>query len=169
VTLANAWTAATWPTSRGGSRPRSSRIRGDFAQHLDYVVAMASKGRPYRTFVFEGFEILVGRGEDDNDRLTFDVAAPADLWLHVGDGTPGSHVVVRSRPEVQKGAYPKSVVERAAALAAWYSKARDARTVDVHYCKASQVSKPRGAPAGLVELATYDNVRVKPAPFEGGD
>jgi predicted ribosome quality control (RQC) complex YloA/Tae2 family protein len=125
---------------------------------------MASKGRPYRTFVFEGFEILVGRGEDDNDVLTFDVAQPEDLWLHVGDGTPGSHVVVRNP---QKGNLPRSVIERAASLAAWYSKSRNARKVDVHYCKASQVSKPRGAKAGLVELADHSNVKVKPAPFEG--
>ena len=124
---------------------------------------MASKGRPYRTFVFEGFEILVGRGEDDNDHLTFDVAQPDDLWLHVGDGTPGSHVVIRN-PE--KGAVPRPVVERAASLAAWYSKARASNTVDVHYCKASEVSKPRGAPAGLVELERWKNVKVKPATFE---
>jgi predicted ribosome quality control (RQC) complex YloA/Tae2 family protein len=125
---------------------------------------MASKGRPYRTFVFEGFEILVGRGEDDNDVLTFDVAQPEDLWLHVGDGTPGSHVVVRNP---QKGALSKSVIERAASLAAWYSKSRNAGRVEVHYCKAAQVSKPRGAKAGLVELEDHSNVRVKPAPFEG--
>ncbi|MBX3260762.1 MAG: DUF814 domain-containing protein [Labilithrix sp.] len=121
---------------------------------------MASKGRPYRTFAFEGFEILVGRGEDDNDHLTFDVAKPEDLWLHVGGGTPGSHVVIRNPDAVD---VPRSVVERAASLAAWYSKARAAKTVDVHYCKASDVSKPRGAPAGLVELARWKSIKVKPA------
>ncbi|HVH47032.1 MAG TPA: NFACT RNA binding domain-containing protein [Labilithrix sp.] len=124
---------------------------------------MASKGRPYRTFVFDGFEILVGRGEDDNDHLTFDVAQPHDLWLHVGGGTPGSHVVIRN-PD--KGDVPRPVIERAASLAAWYSKARAASSVDVHYCTASEVSKPRGAPAGLVELARWKNVKVKPATFE---
>ena len=121
---------------------------------------MASKGRPYRTFTFEGFEILVGRGEDDNDHLTFDVAEPHDVWLHVGGGTPGSHVVIRNQDEID---VPRPVIERAAALAAWYSKARSASAVDVHYCKASDVSKPRGAPAGLVELARWKNVKVKPA------
>lgn len=121
---------------------------------------MASKGKPYRTIVHEGFEILVGRGEDDNDHLTFDVAEPHDLWLHVGDGTPGSHVVVKNP---KKGDVPKSVVERAAALAAWYSKARSAKRVDVHYCLARDVSKPRGAPAGLVELARFDNIKVAPS------
>jgi predicted ribosome quality control (RQC) complex YloA/Tae2 family protein len=125
---------------------------------------MASKGRPYRTFVVDGFEILVGRGEDDNDVLTFDVAKPEDLWLHVGGGTPGSHVVVRNPA---KGELPPAIVERAASLAAWYSKSRSAKTVVVSYCKASEVSKPRGAPAGLVELARHKDIRVKPAPFEG--
>jgi predicted ribosome quality control (RQC) complex YloA/Tae2 family protein len=127
---------------------------------------MASKGRPYRTFVVDGFEILVGRGEDDNDTLTFDVAEPHDLWLHVAGGTAGSHVVIRN-PE--KGEVPRSVVDAAAAAAAWYSKARGAPRVEVHLCRASDVSKPRGAPAGLVQLAKWKAVRVKPAlPPEGG-
>lgn len=121
---------------------------------------MASKGKPYRTIAHEGFEILVGRGEDDNDYLTFEVAEPHDLWLHVGDGTPGSHVVVKNP---RKGDVPRSVVERAAALAAWYSKARSAKRVEVHYCLARDVSKPHDAPAGLVELARYDNIKVAPA------
>lgn len=124
---------------------------------------MASKGRPYRTFVVDGFEVLVGRGDEDNDHLTFAVAEPSDLWLHVGGGTPGSHVVVRNPDDVE---IPRAVLERAASLAAWYSKARAARSVDVHYCKARDVSKPRGAPAGLVQLARYESIRVTPAPFE---
>lgn len=121
---------------------------------------MASKGKPYRTVVHEGFEILVGRGEDDNDHLTFDVAEPHDLWLHVGDGTPGSHVVVRNP---KKGDVPKSVIERAAALAAWYSKARSSKRVEVHYCLAREVTKPPGAPAGLVELARWTDIKVAPS------
>ncbi len=124
---------------------------------------MASKGRPYRTFVVDGFEVLVGRGDAENDHLTFDVAEPNDLWLHVGGGTPGSHVVVRNPDDVD---IPRPVIERAASIAAWYSKARAARSVDVHYCKARDVSKPRGAPAGLVQLARYKSIRVTPAPFE---
>jgi predicted ribosome quality control (RQC) complex YloA/Tae2 family protein len=121
---------------------------------------MGSKGRPYRTLVVEGYEVLVGRGDEDNDHLTFDVAEPKDLWLHVAGGTPGSHVVVRN-PD--GGEVPKAVVEIAAAAAAWYSKSRSAQRVEVHLCRASDVSKPRGAPAGLVELARWKSVKVKPA------
>lgn len=121
---------------------------------------MSSKGRPYRTARIEGFEILIGRGSEDNDYLTFDVAEPQDLWMHVAGGTPGSHVIVRN-PD--RGEVPRPVIEAAAAAAAWYSKARGSPKVEVHVCRAADVSKPRGAPAGLVQLARYKSVRVKPA------
>ena len=127
---------------------------------------MSSKGRPYRTVQVEGYEVLIGRSSEDNDHLTFDVAKPHDLWLHVAGGTPGSHVVVRN-PD--KGEVPRPVIEVAAAAAAWYSKARGAPKVEVHVCRAGEVSKPRGAPAGLVELARWKSVRVKPAPAGAGD
>ncbi|WP_437636721.1 NFACT RNA binding domain-containing protein [Sorangium sp. So ce854] len=122
---------------------------------------MGSKGRPYRTLVVDGFEVLVGRGDDDNDALTFEIAEPHDLWMHVAGGTPGSHVIVRNPERVE---VPREVVERAAAAAAWYSKARGAARVEVHVCRVADVSKPRGAPAGLVQLARWKSVRVRPAP-----
>ena len=105
--------------------------------------------------------MLVGRGDAENDDLTFRVAKPPDIWLHVAGGTPGSHVVIQN-PE--GSAVPGSVIEQAAALAAWYSKARAASRVEVHFCQASQVSKPRGAPPGLVQLARFESVEVTPAP-----
>jgi predicted ribosome quality control (RQC) complex YloA/Tae2 family protein len=128
---------------------------------------VGSKGRPYRTVNVEGFEVLIGRGDDDNDHLTFNVAEPHDLWLHVAGGTPGSHVIVRNPDRVE---VPREVVEVAAAAAAWYSKARAAAKVEVHVCRAADVSKPRGAPSGLVSLARYKSVRVRPAaPGAAGD
>lgn len=126
---------------------------------------MGSKGKPYRTVVVEGFEVLVGRGSEENDELTFDVAEPHDIWLHVGGGTPGSHVVVRNPA---RGDVPRPVLEAAAAITAWYSKARGAPKVEVDYCRASDVSKPRGAPAGLVEITRSKTLKVKPAPPAGG-
>ena len=127
---------------------------------------MASKGRPYRTLQIGAFQVLVGRGDEDNDHLTFDVAEPQDLWLHVAGGTAGSHVVIRN-PD--GGEVPRDVVERAAAAAAWYSKARAAQRVIVHFCRAGDVSKPRGAPAGQVQLARWKSVKVKPDAGRGSD
>jgi predicted ribosome quality control (RQC) complex YloA/Tae2 family protein len=120
---------------------------------------MASKGRPFRRWMESGFEILIGRGARENDELTFAVASAADRWLHVAGGTAGSHVVIRN-PE--HGVIPADVVRRAAAFAAWYSKARDRAWVEVHHCRVADVRKPKGAPPGLVQLARYERVRVKP-------
>jgi predicted ribosome quality control (RQC) complex YloA/Tae2 family protein len=130
----------------------------------EVLEAVSSKGRPYRSFTFEGFEILVGKAATDNDHLTFNVAQPNDLWLHVAGGTPGSHVVIRN-PE--RGAIPEAVTQCAATLAAWYSKARNAARVEVHVCRAGDVKKARGAPAGQVQIARFKSVRVAPAPFAG--
>jgi predicted ribosome quality control (RQC) complex YloA/Tae2 family protein len=125
---------------------------------------MASKGRPYRTVVLDGFEVLIGKGDEENDHLTFDVAAPGDFWLHVAGGTPGSHLVVRNPEKLD--ALPPPVVARAASLAAWYSKARRRRQVDVHLCQVADVRKRRGAPPGEVELRRWQRVRVRPAPID---
>jgi predicted ribosome quality control (RQC) complex YloA/Tae2 family protein len=121
---------------------------------------VGSKGRPYRTERVEGFEVLVGRGDEENDVLTFEVAAPEDFWLHVAGGVPGSHVVVRNPEHLAE--LPASVVERAAALAARHSKARGRRRVEVHLCRVGDVAKRRGAPAGEVVLARWTVVRVYP-------
>jgi predicted ribosome quality control (RQC) complex YloA/Tae2 family protein len=127
---------------------------------------MASKGRPFRSVVVEGFEVLIGRGAHENDELSFRVAAQCDSWLHVAGGTPGSHVVIRN-PD--KTTVPEAVIERAAAYAAWFSKARNAAWAEVHYCLVSDVRKVRGAPAGQVQLKRYRKVRVRPAAPAGAD
>jgi predicted ribosome quality control (RQC) complex YloA/Tae2 family protein len=126
---------------------------------------MSSKGKPYRTVAIDGWEVLVGRGADDNDYLTFEVADPGDLWMHVGD-TPGSHVVVRNPAG---GEVPKEVVSKAAQLTAWYSKARGARTVQVDYCSVADVSKAKRAPAGEVELRRFRSIKVQPSRLEPDD
>ena len=105
-----------------------------------------------------GYRILVGKRAEDNDRLTFRVARPVDLWLHAA-GCSGSHVVVVI-PEGE-GEPPRPVVERAAELAAYYSKARSATgKVAVHVCRAGEVRKERGAPAGEVRLRRFRTVKA---------
>jgi predicted ribosome quality control (RQC) complex YloA/Tae2 family protein len=119
-----------------------------------------SQGRGHRTVEFEGYEILVGKGDRDNDHLTFKVGRPRDLWLHVA-GTPGSHVVVRNPEGLAE--LPPQVVEHAAKLALYHSKSRNAGgKVNVHVCPVSAVSKAPGAPAGQVRLKRYDTVKVYP-------
>jgi predicted ribosome quality control (RQC) complex YloA/Tae2 family protein len=121
---------------------------------------VASKGRPYRAVRLDGFEVLIGRGDEQNDRLTFEVAGPHDFWLHVAGRVAGSHVVIRNPERLTK--LPHHVIERAAALAAWYSKARHVGEAEVHVCRVADVSKPRGAPPGTVRLKRSFRIRVAP-------
>ena len=139
------------------------RASGLLGYGLLWCATMASKGRPYRTVDVDGWEVLVGRSAQDNDYLTFRVASGRDLWLHVAGGVPGSHVVVRN---ATGGDPPREVIEKAAQLAAWYSKARGAPRVEVHYCNASHVSKRRGAPAGQVMIKKYKRLKVVPSTLE---
>jgi predicted ribosome quality control (RQC) complex YloA/Tae2 family protein len=125
---------------------------------------VGSKGRGYRQAEFEGFEILVGKGDAENDRLTFGVAEPRDFWLHVA-GPAGSHVVVRNPLELDE--LPRPVLERAAQLAAWHSKARGAKgKVEVHVCRIADIRKPRGFAAGQVQLKRWNTLKVYPKALE---
>lgn len=121
---------------------------------------MASKGRGHRVETVDGFEVLIGKGDADNDALTFGIAEPRDFWMHVA-GPPGSHVVVRNPDALH--ALPRPVLIRAAELAAWHSKARAAKgKVEVHVCRVADVSKPRGFDPGQVLLRRFGSVKVYP-------
>ncbi len=121
---------------------------------------MASKGKAFREAQVRGFQVLVGKGDAHNDALTFGTGEPRDFWMHVA-GCPGSHVVVKNPDDLPE--LPRDVLEAAAALAAWHSKARGARgKVEVHVCRVADVSKPRGFARGEVLLRRWDSVRVYP-------
>lgn len=112
--------------------------------------------RHYRSS--DGYEVLVGRTARDNDKLTFRVARPNDLWLHAGD-YPGSHVIVRnsSRKEI-----PHRTIIEAAQLAAKFSRASKDSKVAVHYTQRKFLTKPKGAASGLVRLSTFRTITVEP-------
>ena len=120
---------------------------------------MASKGRGYRRLEVEGFEILVGKGDVENDELTFGMADPRDWWLHVA-GHSGSHVIVRNPDGLD--ALPRPVLQRAAELAAWHSKGRGAGKLEVHVCRVADVRKPRAFEPGKVQLRRWTSLRVFP-------
>ena len=107
----------------------------------------------------EGMQILVGKSSKDNDTLTLKVARSEDFWLHVA-GYGGSHVVLRN-PEKLPAAPKQSLLE-AAQLAAYFSQARNAPKVEVHYTQKKFVSKPKGAKPGLVRLKEYKSISARP-------
>jgi len=117
------------------------------------------KGKAFRSQMVEGWEVIIGKGDADNDTLTFKVAAAPDFWLHVA-GVPGSHVIIRNPDKISEP--PREVLERAAQLAAFFSKAREGGKVEVHWCRVADVSKPRGFAPGKVMLKSYKSIRVYP-------
>lgn len=119
------------------------------------------EGRPVaRRFLSpDGFVVLVGRTAADNDDLSLRLAAPQDFWLHVA-GESGSHVVVRNPDRLPR--LPRETLRFAASLAAAHSKARRGGKVAVHVTRAGEVRKPRGLPAGKVEIREFDTVFATP-------
>src|SRR5262245_51620356 len=106
----------------------------------------------------DDFDILVGRAAGDNDHLTFKVAKPNDLWLHVAD-YGGSHVVVRN---ATRKPVPHRTLVEAAQLAAWFSQGKKDAKVDVHYTERKFVSRIKGGKPGLVRLQRFKNITVEP-------
>lgn len=105
----------------------------------------------------EGFTILVGRNNIQNDQLSLKQAKKQDLWLHT-QGYAGSHVIVVSEGQE----IPESTVREAAQIAAWHSKARQSAQVPVDYTPVKQLQKPAGAKPGKVIYHSYNTVWVKP-------
>jgi predicted ribosome quality control (RQC) complex YloA/Tae2 family protein len=119
------------------------------------------KGIAFRSVMVDGFEVLIGKGDAENDQLTFKVADNLDFWLHVAT-MPGSHVVIRNPDKLSE--LPRTVIERAAELAAYHSKARDGGKVEVHLARIADISKPRGFAPGKVILKKWVGLRVYPKP-----
>ncbi len=113
---------------------------------------------PYREISFQGWEILVGRNARGNDHITTKIARGSDLWFHA-EGLPGSHVLIRNPRSVE---IPQDVLERAASLAAFYSRGRNAGKVPVTYTFARSVRKPKGAKPGLVVLSERKTMMAVP-------
>jgi predicted ribosome quality control (RQC) complex YloA/Tae2 family protein len=107
-----------------------------------------------------GWTVLAGRTDHDNEHLSLRVARPDDWWFHVR-GMPGSHVVL----QVPAGREPdRATLERAAAIAAYHSKARGGGVVGVSGTRARHVGKPPGSPVGTVEIRRETVFKVRPAP-----
>ncbi|GAB4232241.1 MAG: NFACT RNA binding domain-containing protein [Deltaproteobacteria bacterium] len=106
---------------------------------------------------FRGYAILVGRNNVGNDRIVKELCAPDDLWLHA-QGIPGSHVLVK---HISGQEVPKEVIEEAARLAVYYSKAKGSKNVPVFLAEARHVSKFKRAKPGLVRISKYSTVFVR--------
>lgn len=112
---------------------------------------------PNRYLSDDGYEILVGKNNTQNDELTFKSARRTDYWLHV-QKVHGSHVIIRCDGTEP----PERTIEQAAELAAFYSQNREAGKTAVDYTMIRNVRKPAGALPGKVIYTDYSTVLVQP-------
>ncbi len=105
----------------------------------------------------DGFRILVGRNNIQNDKLSLKTAAKNDMWLHT-QKIPGSHVIIVG----DGNEISDQSIEEAAVIAAYYSKAKDSSLVPVDYTRVKALKKPNGAKAGMVIYHEYWTIITKP-------
>ena len=130
------------------------------------------KALPLRRYMTsDGYEILAGRNNIQNDQLTFHTASRRDWWFHV-KGLPGTHVILKTKPNEEMPS--DNAVLEAASLAAFFSKAiileehmtsEDSKPcqlkAEVDYCPVSHVKKIPGAKPGMVIYEGYYSVLVE--------
>ncbi len=107
-----------------------------------------------------GWQALAGKTALDNDLLSLKFAHPDEYWFHVHN-QPGSHVILRGPEDSQPP--DRSLLEQAASVAAWHSKARNCSRCTVDCTRVQNVSKPKGAPPGTVTVTHIRLLKVKPA------
>jgi predicted ribosome quality control (RQC) complex YloA/Tae2 family protein len=97
-----------------------------------------------------------------NDLLSFKYTKQNDLWFHVR-GTSGSHTILKI-PEEFDGTIPKEYIKTAAEIAAYYSKAKNAKNIPVAYTEGKNVQKYKGAKSGSGSVVIKGEKVVKVNP-----
>lgn len=149
---------------------RAAQLSEEELAQVDLTVSSGAKAaqakhRPFKEYrAANGDRIWVGRGGAENDALTFKVARPQDLWLHVR-GTPGAHVVV---PLEKNAEIPQETLLDAAHLALHHSDLHGEPKGEVSYTLAKFVRKTKGGAPGQVTYTREKTfvVRIEPARLE---
>ncbi len=117
--------------------------------------AAEKQSQPFKFTAPDGTQILVGKNNYQNDRLTFKTANPGDIWLHT-QNIPGSHVILRCDGDEPA----EDTLLLASYLAVHFSKAQGSSKVPVDYTRARFVKKPSGAKPGFVIFTNQTTLYV---------
>jgi predicted ribosome quality control (RQC) complex YloA/Tae2 family protein len=151
------------------SRAQSEKELGEIRDELVQGGYLSEKGRPKKPakreqapspMIFcssDGFAILCGKNNRQNEYITLRAASKQDVWFHVKDA-PGSHTVVITGGKTP----PERTLYEAAVIAAYHSRARDSGSTPVDFTAIKNVKKPAGSKPGMVIYDNYQTVYVKP-------
>lgn len=114
--------------------------------------------KPHHFISSDGFDIYVGKNNIQNDTLTLKFANTSDIWFHTKK-IHGSHTVIKLGIDKD---VPRQTILEAAALAAYFSKARSSTNVPVDYTTIKNVKKPSGAKPGMVIYNGYNTIYIEP-------
>jgi predicted ribosome quality control (RQC) complex YloA/Tae2 family protein len=129
------------------------------AYDLQKTKANTAEELPFRQFTIYGYDILVGKNAKNNDELTTGYAKKDDLWLHAKD-VSGSHVIIKHKSGSN---FPANVIEKAAGLAAYYSKRKNDTLCPVLYTPKKYVFKSKGMAPGKVRVEKEKVIMVPPS------
>lgn len=116
-----------------------------------------NKSYPYHFVSSDGFDIYVGKNNNQNDYLTTKFAISSDIWLHTKD-IPGSHVIIKSK----SGKVSDEALIEGANLAAYFSKGQNSTNIPIDYTEKKNVKKPSGSKPGMVIYYTNKTIYITP-------
>ncbi len=151
--------AKTSRSAMTGARKQSHKFKGG-KQHKTKPVPPGG-GVPLHIQSHDGFTILIGKNSRQNEEVTFHQASANDIWLHVR-GVPGAHVIVKAGGRD----IPRSTLEQAAGLAAYYSQARGSTSVAVDYTLQRHVRHMKGGGPGMVIYERERTLYAEPGAFQ---
>ena len=149
--------------SRAETEQELSALRAEIAES-GYIKRQKQQNKKQKELPFieyttsDGFKVLVGRNNIQNDKLSFKIANNHDMWFHT-KGYAGSHTVLIS----DKREFTDKAILEAARIAAFHSKAREFTNVPVDYTLIKNLRKPNGSPYGFVVYNTYKTILVNPS------
>ena len=155
--------------TRTGSEDEVNELRLELAEQ-GYIKSSKLKGKPPKShppieFTSpDGYKILVGRNNMQNDKLSTKLSEKTDIWLHTQNIT-GSHVIIITGGTTP----PDDTILYAARLAAFHSKAKNSSQVPVDYTLVKYVRKPAGSKPGMVIFTNNRTLFVTPLNVNDSD
>ncbi len=133
--------------------------------HKDLKIFLKTKNNdkqkdilPYKYFKIEDYDVLVGKHAESNEKLLNYFSDKDDIWMHAKD-VGGSHVIIKTK---KNKTLPEHILEKAASLAAYFSKSRQQTLATVAYTQRKFVRKIKGAEKGKVTISQEKTILVKP-------